>query len=61
MLAAVQTYWEQTALDELLKLNEKDMAVILQSFAEDHSSERLLIQLNENRVGFEHEDERGHL
>lgn len=56
MLNSIQTFWEETSLDELLKMEKSDILAVLQSFAERHSNE--LISVSIDAVQVEKMDER---
>lgn len=58
MINAVQAYWDAASLDELLQMEESDIADVLQSLAEEHSNDLISISVDVQRIGFEKMDER---
>lgn len=58
MIDAVQAYWDAASLDELLQMEESDIADVLQSLAEEHSNDLISISVDVQRIGFEKMDER---
>ncbi len=57
-LGAVQRFWDETSLDELLKLTERDVVAKFTNLAEEHSGDGIAILIDENQIHFEHMDER---
>ena len=58
MLREVQRFWEETDLDELLKMDEAGVTARLKQTAEKYSNNLISITINEEQVQFEHMDER---
>ena len=59
MINAVQAFWDETSLDELLKLTEDDVVAKMASLADEYSSDLITINIDETQVQFEGMDERG--
>lgn len=58
MLNSVQTFWDETSLEELLKMEEYDILAVLQSFAEKYSNDLISVIIDAEHIGFEKMDER---
>ncbi|MDO4321168.1 MAG: M56 family metallopeptidase [Lachnospiraceae bacterium] len=50
MLSSIQTFWEKTSLDELLKMEKSDILAMLQSFAEDYSNDLISVSIDALQV-----------
>lgn len=59
MLGAVSLFWNETDMEELLRLTEEDVLERLETMAEEHSSENVELLVRKDGVGFECMDERG--
>lgn len=55
---AVHRFWNGTDIEDLLQMNEQDIAAELQKIAEAHSSDDITISTGEERIHFERMDER---
>lgn len=58
MVNAIQKFWDETTLDELLTMTEGDIISKLASLAVEYSSNGVTITINAERVHFEHTEER---
>lgn len=58
MISAIQAFWDETPLDEMLKLTQSDVAERMRLLADEYSSKLITIKIDENQVQFEHLDER---
>jgi len=58
MINAVQTFWNDTDLESMLKMNKNDIVKELEKIAAAHSSSHITITINEKQVHFECMDER---
>lgn len=58
MVGAIQKFWDETTLDELLTMTEGDVKSKLTSLAAEYSSDGITITINAERVHFEHTEER---
>ncbi len=58
MINAIQAFWDETPLDDLLKLTERDVIEKMVSLAEEYSSDLITIKIDESQVQFEGMDER---
>ncbi len=58
MINAVETFWNDTDLESMLKMNKNDIVKELQKIAAAHSSSHITITINEKQVHFECMDER---
>lgn len=58
MLNAVQKFWDETPLNDLLTMTENDIISRLTSLATEYSSDAITITINTEQVHFEHTDER---
>lgn len=56
MRSSIQTFWEETSLEELLKMEERDILAVLQSFAENYSSDLMTVSIGAEQIGFEKMD-----
>lgn len=56
MQSSIQTFWEETSLEELLKMEERDILAVLQSFAENYSSNLMTVSIGAEQIGFEKMD-----
>lgn len=59
MIEAVQTFWEEADLEELLQMTRQEVVKELQSIAKKSSSPAVSFTILEEQVGFECMDERG--
>lgn len=57
---AVQEFWEGTGLEDLQKLTRKDVLRTLEEIAERYSDHAITITILEDRLYFEHMDERSY-
>lgn len=51
-------FWDETSLEELLKMEERDILAVLQSFAEKYSNNLISVSIGAEQIGFEKMDER---
>ncbi len=58
MIKGVEDFWNETDLEDMLKLTKKDIVETLQRIAAEHSDEKITITVREDFVGFEKVDER---
>lgn len=58
MLNSIQTFWDETSLEELLKMEERDILAVMQSFAEEYSNDLISVSIDAEQIGFEKMDER---
>lgn len=58
MVSAIQKFWNETTLDDLLTMTEDDIISKLTSLAAEYSSNGVTITINEERVHFEHTEGR---
>lgn len=58
MISSIEKFWEETDLEEMLRMTETDVVKILQGIAEEYSNSRMIIMIDEERVQFEKMDER---
>lgn len=58
MTNAIQFFWDETPLDDILKLTESDVVKKMVSLAEKYSSDLITIKIDKNQVKFEGMDER---
>lgn len=58
MVSAIQKFWDEATLDELLTMTEDDVISRLTSLAVEYSSDNVTISINAERVHFEHTEER---
>lgn len=61
MVNAIQKFWDETTLDDLLTMTEDDIISKLTSLAEDYSSNDVTITINAECVHFEHTEERNEM
>lgn len=61
MVNAIQKFWDETTLDDLLTMTEDDIISKLTLLAEDYSSNDVTITINAERVHFEHTEERNEM
>lgn len=59
MMEDVRRFWEETDIEAMLEMEEKDVVAKLQEIAEKWSSQHIAISIREDYVGFERMDERG--
>ena len=57
MLHAVQEFWNETPLDDLLKMTKQDIVSRFTSLAAEYSNEKIMITITFDRVYFENADE----
>lgn len=57
MAGAIQKFWDETALDDLLAMTEDDVISKLASLAAEYSSDGVMITINAERVHFEHTED----
>lgn len=60
MISAIQTFWNNTDIENLLKMSESDIVEKLEKLAALYSNEGVTITINEEQVQFESMDERGY-
>ncbi|MDE6847324.1 MAG: hypothetical protein K2J99_16380 [Lachnospiraceae bacterium] len=59
MSAGIQEFWEQTDIEDILKMDKGDIIKKLNELAEEHSTENITITIGaEDQIGFERMDER---
>ncbi|HBA50764.1 MAG TPA: hypothetical protein DCZ91_23800 [Lachnospiraceae bacterium] len=58
MIKGVEDFWNETDLEEMLKMTKKDILEKLRGIAAEHSDEQVAITVREDFVGFEKMDER---
>ena len=58
MSDGIENFWEQTDIDELLKMNKSDIIKKLNELAAKYSTRNITITVAEDRIGFECMDER---
>lgn len=58
MVNAIQKFWDETTLDDLLTMKEDDIISKLTSLAAEYSSNGVAITINAEDVHFEHTEER---
>lgn len=58
MINAVRKFWNDTNIENMLKMSESDIAVELEKIAEAHSTDNITITTDEEQVHFECMDER---
>ena len=58
-MEAVQAFWEDTDVEGMLKMEEKDVVEELQRIAARWSDGQIAITVREDQVSFERMDERG--
>ncbi len=54
----IQKFWNETSLDELVKMSEGEVAVHLSDIAAKYSNSRITIMIDEDMIQFESVDER---
>lgn len=59
MINAIQAFWDETPLDDMLKLTENDVVEKMRSLADEYSSNLITIKIDETQAQFESMDERG--
>ena len=59
MISAIQAFWDETTLDDMLKLTESDVVDRMRSLADEYSSNLITIKIDETQIQFECMDERG--
>ena len=57
MLNAVQKFWDETSLNDLLTMTKTDITSWLISLTAGYSSDAIIITINTDRVHFEHTEE----
>lgn len=57
MVSAIQKFWNETTLDDLLTMTEGDIISKLTSLAAEYSSNGVTITINAERVHFEHTED----
>lgn len=58
MISAIEKFWDETDIEELLKMTEEDVVKVLREIAEEYSSRRIKLLIDEEQVQFECMDER---
>lgn len=58
MVGAIQKFWDETLLDDLLTMTESDIIAKLVLLADEYSSDAVTITIDTERVHFEHTEER---
>ncbi len=58
MVGAIQKFWDETLLDDLLTMTESDIIAKLALLADEYSSDAVTITIDTERVHFEHTEER---
>lgn len=59
MINAVHTFWNDTDIESILKMNESDIVKKLEKIAETYSTDNVTITINSEQIHFECMDERG--
>jgi len=54
----IQKFWNETSLDELVKMSEGEVAARLSNIAAKYSNSRIMIRIDEDMIQFESVDER---
>nr|WP_303041109.1 hypothetical protein [Enterocloster clostridioformis] len=58
IVSAIEAFWDETPLDDLLTLTEHDVVTKMVSLADEYSTDLITITIDENQVQFEGMDER---
>ena len=58
MIHAVQEFWNETPLDDLLYMSKDDITVYLSSLADEYSNDLMEVTVNKEWIHFESLDER---
>lgn len=58
MVNAVDAFWMETDIEDILKMNERDIAEKIQKFAKEYSTDKIIISTDEEHIQFESMDER---
>ena len=58
IVSAIEAFWNETPLDDLLTLTERDVVTKMVSLADEYSTDLITITIDENQVQFEGMDER---
>ena len=58
MINAIQTFWDETSLDDLLKMTKSEVLDKMVFLADEYSSDFISITIDQNQVQFEGMDER---
>ena len=58
MINAIQVFWNETPLDDLLKLTQQDVVEKMRSYADEYSNGFIIIKIEESQGQFEGMDER---
>lgn len=58
IIGAIQDFWDETSIDELLIMTENDVVRELQNIASKYSNDQIVITMSENQIHFENADER---
>lgn len=58
IISAIEAFWNETPLDDLLTLTERDVVTKMVSLADEYSTDLITITIDENQVQFEGMDER---
>lgn len=54
----IQEYWDKTSIDELVRMEKKDVVKLLKDLAAKYSNEHIRITIIEEHIGYECMDER---
>ena len=57
MLSAVQKFWDETPLNDLLAMTQRDIISWLTSLVAEYSNDAITITVNTNQIHFEHTEE----
>lgn len=60
MINAIQEFWDETDLEELLKMDETNIIHIFKEMASRYSNDQIEIIIDEEQISFEGLDERGY-
>ena len=61
MIKAVEKFWNDTTLDNLLTMTKSDMISYLNSLAAEYSTDNIVIAISAEKVHFDHTEERPEL
>ena len=58
MIHAIQEFWNETTMDDILKMSKRDIVLQLTSLAAEYSNDKIAITITSDRVYFEKTDEK---
>lgn len=58
MIGAIQEFWNETPLDNLLSMSKDDVAMYFTSLADEYSNNLIKITIDKEQIHFENVDER---